>query len=217
MHVTRTAPMLTVALALLAGCAQIFTPQALSENFALTEGTTANHPAFIDGDMRTFGESEFPASDAANRGVTGTPPSEVVVLLPKARSISKIVVHSEDILGVDLLFETATSGWRLHNKYDGLKGPSFTLKPRGIVNASGVKLRIRHAVGDKAMRKKNTQQQAGGWINILGPTRAKAKIREIELFGPVSAKAKVEPAAGEAPAAEDSSTPEDLLLEGLLN
>ncbi|MBT7097937.1 hypothetical protein HN937_11220, partial [Candidatus Poribacteria bacterium] len=146
MHIHR-AVLFAGTLVLIGGCAAVFTPQTLSENFALTEGTTANHPAFIDGDMRTFGETEFPASEAANSGITGTPPSEAVVLLPEARSISKIVIHSEDIMGVDLLFESSSSGWLLHNKYDGLKGPSFTLKPRGIVSASGVKLRIRHATG----------------------------------------------------------------------
>lgn len=203
-----------MALALSAGCAAVFAPQSLSENFTQMEGTTASHPALIDGDMRTFGESEFPASPAANSGVTGTPPSEAVVLLPEPRVISKIVVYSDDIKGLDLLFESASSGWLVHNKYDGVKGPSFTLKVKGIVHASGVKLRIRHAAGDKAMRKKNSRRTANGFTLISGPTRAKAKIREIELYGPVSAK-KVA-AVDETPATEDAITPDELLLEGLL-
>lgn len=213
MNVLRTAPVFASAFVLLTGCAQVFAPQSLGENFALMEGTTANHPALIDGDMRTFGESEFPASEAANSGVTGTPPSEAVVLLPEQRSITKIVVYSDDIVGLDLLFESSSTGWQLHDKYDGLKGPSFTIKPNGIVSASGVKLRIRYAAGDKAMRKKNTQRRAGGYTIILGPTRDKANIREIELYGPVSSKKPV--VTEEQSAAEDASTPEDLLLEGL--
>ncbi len=217
MLIHRTAAVLLVGLALPSGCA-VFAPQPLGENFALMEGTRANHPGLIDGDLRTMGESEPPASEAANSSIVGTPPTEAVVLLPTERVITKIVVHSEEILSLDLLFESSSSGWVIHDKYDGLKGPSFVLKPRGLVSASGVKLRIRRGTGDKALQKKNVQR-AGGYTIYRGPTRANVKIREIELFGPVSVRAaKTVEAPVEAPADENASTsPEDLLLDGLLD
>ena len=220
MQIHRTAPIALVALVLLSGCSgvqKMFAPQP-SENFALLEGTRANHPGLFDGDLRISGASEPPADDSTRRSGLTSPPTEAVVLLPAERTITKIVVHSDQIMSLDLLFETPTSGWMLHDRYDGLKGPKIVLKCRRLVSASGVKLRIRKGTGDKKIRQENVER-TGGFTWITGATNAPVEIKEIEVLGPATAKA-VDPAAEEdaSETTEDaSSTPEDLLLDGLLN
>jgi|SaaInl4_135m_RNA_FD_contig_21_508617_length_1683_multi_7_in_0_out_0_1 hypothetical protein len=220
MRIHLTTPVALAALILLSSCAAVttmFAPQT-SENFALLEGTRANHPGLIDGDLRISGASEPPNEESTRNARMTSPPTEAVVLLPVEKTITKIVVHSDQILSLDLLFETPTSGWVLHDRYDGLKGPRIVLKPRRLVSASGVKLRIRKGTGDRKVRQENIER-TGYTTWISGATNAPVEIKEIEILGPVTSKAS-DPVA-EIEAAETTedatTTPEDLLLDGLIN
>ena len=192
----------------LTGCAAIFTPQEYGENLALMPGTEANHPAFIDGDLKTAGETTFPPTEGTREYRFGSPPTEAYVLFPEPVTISKVVLYSDDLKGIDLLIEDPAQGWELHNKYDGLKGPVITLKTKGLVRATGVKIRVRRAKGDTELRRKNVRR-GGGWTFVTGETRAPASIYEIEVYGPSSAT------AAEKDTPEDPDEVTSILLEDL--
>jgi hypothetical protein len=196
-----------LSLGVLAGCAQVFAPQVLSENYALGEGVESNHPAFIDGDHKTAGETTFPVSEGTPRFGVGSPPSEAYVLLPEARTVSKLVLYSDDLIGFDVLVEDPNQGWQFNNKFDGQKGPVITVPLRGMVRTTGVKIRVRRSAGDTAVRQRNVR---GNYI--VGDTRAPAQIYELEIYGPADPSAAK--SAEETRPARDSETT-SILMEGL--
>ena len=181
---------LAVATSGLTGCAKVFAPQALSTNLALEPGVESNHPAFIDGDLKTDGETTFAVTgNQARRGGRATPPSEAVVLLPQPTSIIQITIHSDEIQGLDLYVEDPNQGSKFIDKWDNLQGPIINLRMKGIVYASGVTLRIRKGAGDVAARREAISTGVGGGQYISGETRAPVRIKEIEIFGPAPATA----------------------------
>ena len=56
---TMTLLLIAAIIASLTGCASISVKQAWSSNFALADGTTANDPAIIDGNIGTLGQSQY--------------------------------------------------------------------------------------------------------------------------------------------------------------
>ena len=167
-----------------AGCATLLAPTGPRQNYALLEGTEATHPAFIDGDLQTVGETAFPQSEGTSRIGIESPPTEAYVLLPDVFTINAIRIHSDALRGIDLLVEDPTQGWKFHGKYDGLKGSVIELPMKGIVRASGIKVRVRLSTGDQAMRQKNLRTDRFGNRFWTGETRAPAPIAEIEIMGP---------------------------------
>ncbi len=176
----------TAAAALLigaVGCAQLIGPQALSDNYALMAGAESNRPAFIDGDRSSAADTVFPAGSSSQGGLSRSPASEAYITLPVAKTINRVKIYSEELLGIDLYVEDPKQGWKLEGRYDGLKGPVVDLKLKGIVHTSGVKVRVRRAAHDARAYRENTESR-GGTVYISGRTRAAAKIYEIELYGP---------------------------------
>jgi hypothetical protein len=55
---------------------------------------------------------------------------------------------------------------------------------KGIVRASGIKIRVRSTTEDQAVRQKNMRTDRRGFRYITGETRATAPIAEIEVLGP---------------------------------
>ena len=166
------------------GCAALLAPSGPLENYGLLEGAEATHPAFIDGDLETMGETTFPSSEGTARLGQESPPTEAYVLLPEVMTINRIVIHSHALRGIDLLIEDPTQGWKLYDKYDGLSGPIVELKMKGIVRASGIKIRVRQSTGDQKIRMKNLRTNRFGNRWFAGETRALAPISEIEILGP---------------------------------
>jgi hypothetical protein len=81
---------------LLSGCSQLrsLVVREWSDNYALMAGTSATHPQMIDGNLTTAGEASriVAARRLSERGVT-----EVLVSLPQTKSISKIVLVSNQL------------------------------------------------------------------------------------------------------------------------
>ena len=197
-----TVALFALVLAISAGCAQLFQPPGPMENYALLEGAEATHPAFIDGDPKTIGETAFPQSEGATRTGIESPPTEAYILLPDVFTINEIRIHSDSLKGIDLLVEDPTQGWKIYDKLDGLSGPVTVIKMKGIVRASGIKLRVRSSTGDQALRQKNLRTDRFGNRFFAGETRAPAPIAEIEVLGPSLAPA-------DAPEDEISSSMDD--------
>ena len=213
MHMRRTAPIVLVTLILLSGCG-VIVPQP-NVNLALMPGTLAVHPSWVDGDPRSGGLSERTiAIDETPR--FESPPTEAVVLFPTERTIRKIVIHSDEIMALDLYFETASNGWELNSKYAGLIGPKLVLNPIGLVRASGVKIRVTEGINDRAQRDVAIVKN-GIYTEVRDETNVRVEIKEIQILGPGGSKAPAAPAEPEGPATGgDSSSPEDLLRDGLL-
>jgi len=165
------------------GCAASqLTTAVPSVNLATLPGTQSNHPAFIDGDPKTSGQTTFPENPAgAYREIT--PPSEAYVLLPGVFTINKVRIYSEDLVGFDLFVEDPSQGMKLVGKYDGQKGPVIEAKMRGVTRASGIRIRVRKTINDAETRRKNTRVGMFGGRYITGDTRAPATIGEIEVLG----------------------------------
>lgn len=204
--------MLIGTIALQSGCSpKMLMTSVPSVNLATLPGTQSNHPAFIDGDTKTSGQTTFPDNPAgAYREIT--PPSEAYVLLPGVFTISKVVIHSEDLIGFDLYVEDPSQGMKLVGKYDGQTGPVIEAKMRGVTRASGVRIRIRKTSNDAETRRRNTRVGTFGGMYITGDTRAPATISEIEVIG--SSGAESTPAA-EATAATPQSELGSILMSDL--
>lgn len=200
----RTTVAIAAALLLGTGCARIIGPPVPGENLALLPNTQASHPAFIDGNPKTAGETSFPES-TDSRFVDITPPSEAYVLLPDVYTISKVAIHTDEIVGFDLYVEDPTQGMKLVGKYDGQKGPIIEVPMKGITRASGVRLRVRRTINDAATRQRNTRVGTLGGRYITGNTRSTASISEIEVIGPS--------VSGAAPAAEEPAVARDTTAE----
>ena len=184
---------LSVVTCLTAGCAQLVGTTVLT-NHALVPGTESSHPALIDGSLKTSGESTFDEAANANRIIT--PPSEAFVFLPKACTLTRVVIHSSEIVAFDLYAQGHDEEWRLLTSLEGQKGPTITVPIRGIVRTSGVRLRIRKTSGDAAQRQKSVQRTARvTWVS--GDTRVAARIYEIELLGPAPEAQTAGPAASD--------------------
>ena len=78
------------------------TSQKWSENNVLTSGTTSNDPAMIDGNLETIGETKYIESTSKQTVRGFMVPSEGIVMLPKPKSIKKIIIHSQNLQSFDL-------------------------------------------------------------------------------------------------------------------
>lgn len=98
---TMTLFLIAVVMASSGGCASIAVKQAWSSNFALADGTTANDPAIIDGNVATLGQSQYvEATGDAIMGMEAQ--SEAVILLPEPKSIHRVVIRSPNLLAFDI-------------------------------------------------------------------------------------------------------------------
>ena len=181
---TMTLFLIAVVIASSGGCASISVKQAWSSNFALADGTTANDPAIIDGNVATLGQSQYvEATGDAIMGMEAQ--SEAVILLPEPKSIHRVVIRSPNLLAFDIWITDAQGRWEKIKEVQSNKKKIIDLRLNRTVYTSGVKVRVRRTSDDAALRRKNVRN-VRGWITYSGNTNAPAKISEIELYGFVS-------------------------------
>lgn len=163
--------------------------QHWSENYALLEGVEANDPAFIDNDLGTIGESQFPDTSQIEGLVTGSdfPPSEAVVILPEKKHIYKVVIYTTNMQVFDVLIRDESRGWEKVKTVKGNKDEKVSLKLTRVAITDGIKIRVKRTSDDASQRRKNLRR-LDGWTLITGNIRSSGKIREIELYGYVDSK-----------------------------
>ena len=169
------------------GCASGFiADQTWSANYALMEGVQANDPAIIDGDLKTVGQSQYvePSSDVVQSHHAS---SESVILLPVAKSIHRVVLHSSNVQAFDIWVADNQGRWGRIKEIKSVKQKVIDVRLNRAVRTSGVKVRIIRTSDDAALRQKNIQR-VRGWRIYSGHVRAPAKISEIELYGFASRK-----------------------------
>ena len=166
------------------GCASIAVKQAWSSNFALADGTTANDPAIIDGNVATLGQSQY--VEATGDAIMGMgAQSEAVILLPEPKSIHRVVIRSPNLRAFDIWINDAQGRWEKIKEVESNKKPVIDLRLNRTVYTSGIKVRVRRTSDDAQQRRKNVRN-VRGWMVYSGNTNAPAKIAEIELYGFVS-------------------------------
>lgn len=173
---------LTFSLVSSYGCASgLITEQTWSENYALTEGVQANDPAVVDGDLNTIGQSQYvePSSDVVQSTHAS---SESVILLPTAKSIHRVVVHSSNMEAFDIWVADNQGRWGRVKEIKSIKQKVIDVRLNRAVRTTGVKIRVRRTSDDAELRQKNIQR-VRGWRIYSGHVRAPAKISEIELYG----------------------------------
>ena len=164
------------------GCATgLITEQMWSENYALMEGVQANDPAIVDGDLKTIGQSQYveASSDIVQSHHAS---SESVILLPVAKSIHRVVVHSSNMDAFDIWVADNQGRWGRIKEIKSVKQKVIDVRLNRAVHTAGVKIRVRRTSDDAALRQKNIQR-VRGWRIYSGHVRAPAKISEIELYG----------------------------------
>ena len=168
-----------------AGLQGLSAGQAWSDNYALMEGTQANDPAIIDGDLKTIGKSQYVESSSGTiRGMMA--PSDSIVLLPETKSLHRLVVHSSNLQAFDIWVSDPQGRWEKIKEIKSNKSKVIDVRLNRTVRTTGVKLRIRRTSDDAEQRHKNLRREGGGFRTWSGNIRAVAKIAEVELYGFVS-------------------------------
>lgn len=193
------------------GCtAGIIADQTWSENYALMEGVQANDPAIVDGDLKTVGQSQYvePSSDVVQSHHAS---SESVILLPVAKSLHRVVLHSSNVQAFDIWVTDNQGRWERIKEFKSVKQKVIDVRLNRAVRTTGVKVRIIRTSDDAALRQKNIQR-VRGWRIYSGHVRAPAKISEIELYG-FTSKQDVEEAQSVISQEEADEKELDELLE----
>lgn len=164
----------------IAGCkvfSTLVAEQQWSSNYALEDGVRASDPAFIDGDLKTMGKSQFPQESPQGFQF---PLSEAIVDLPEKKSIHRIVIHSPNLQVFDVMARDEAGSWNKIKEFKGNK--EGVIDARISVVTDGIKLRVRRTTDDATERRKH-RRRTRDWIIIDGNLRASAEIKEIELYG----------------------------------
>ena len=170
--------------AVLSGCAALFSEQEWSENYALIEGTQATSPQMIDGRLNTIGETTFPAG---SQGFIGSnPASQVVIILPEKKTIRRIVVHSDNLTEFDIFADKGSiavdADWQLIKDVKSVKISPIQISLLIPFPTDRIRLRVLGTKDDALLNRQARARSAGRGWNI-GSRRAVGKIREIELYG----------------------------------
>ena len=170
--------------AVLSGCAALFSEQEWSENYALMEGTQATSPQMIDGKFNTIGETTFPAG---SQGFIGSnPASQVVIILPEKKTIRRIVVHSDNLTEFDIFADKGSiavdADWQLIKDIKSVKISPIQISLLIPFPTDRIRLRVLGTKDDALLNRQARARTAGRGWNI-GGRRAVGKIREIELYG----------------------------------
>lgn len=163
------------------GCAG----QTWSKNYALADGVEANHPAIIDGDPETIGQSQL-IENSGDSIRSYSAPSESVVLLPTPKSIHRVVIYSSNLEAFDLWTADAQGRWAKIEEVKSNTDAVVDLRLSQMVHTAGIKVRVRRTTEDAELRRKNVIS-GRRYRTYVGRTRGTAKIGEIELYGFASA------------------------------
>ena len=163
--------------------------QEWSSNYSLMEGTQANDPAIIDGDLKTIGQTQYVESSMSGEDnyirtmATYAAPSEAVVILPEPKAIHRVVIYSANVIQMLDIWITVSNGkWEKVKEVKSNKENKIDIRLTRTIHTSGVRARIRRTADDAALRRKNVRR-GFGYRQIGGKTKAQAKIAEFELYG----------------------------------
>lgn len=144
---------------LVAGCSALFSEQEWSHNYALLDGTRANSPEVIDGNMETVGQAQVP------KGI-GAP--EVVIALPTKKIIRKIVIHSDNIKKFNLYIDKggsvlSNSDWQLITEVQSAKKGMITIPVLYSFPTDKIRLVVLKTTDDAAL----TRQQGASRLSSV--------------------------------------------------
>jgi hypothetical protein len=170
--------------AVLSGCAALFSEQEWSENYALLEGTQATSPQMIDGKLNTIGETTFPAGSQGFIGAN--PASQVIIILPEKKTVRRIIIHSDNVTEFDIFADKGSiaveSDWQLIKDVKSVKISPIKISLLIPFPTNRIRLRVLGTKDDALLSRQERARSAGrGWNT--GSRRAVGKIREIELYG----------------------------------
>ncbi len=164
------------------GCA-IVARQEWSENYASIEGVRATNTRMIDGNIRTFGETAF------REGVQDTfgpaPTSQAIVMLPKKKTIRRVVIHSDNLKKFNVYADKGSEDWQIIKEVNNVASNPIDLSVKAPFPTDKIRIRVLGTTDDAALRR--GQRRRNFWAS--GNRRAPAKIYEIELYGYQSATA----------------------------
>ena len=158
------------------------TSQKWSENYVLTSGTTSNDPAMIDGNLETIGETKYIESTSKQTVRGFMVPSEGIVMLPKPKSIKKIIIHSQNLQSFDLFILESNGNWKHTKEVKNIIQRPYNLILNVPIYTAGLKIRVNKTSDDDALRRQNVRKIQGVSM-FSGYTKALAKINEIEAYG----------------------------------
>ncbi len=162
------------------GCG-IVAKQEWSENYALMEGVSATNARMIDGNIRTFGETEFREGSQDTFGPA--PTSQAIVMFRERKVIRRVVIHSDNLKKFNVYADKGSENWQIIKEVSNVASNPIDLSVNVSFPTDKVRIRVLGTTDDAALRR--GQRRRNFWAS--GNRRAPAKIYEIELYGYQSA------------------------------
>ncbi|MGB9596074.1 MAG: hypothetical protein ACPL7B_07310 [Candidatus Poribacteria bacterium] len=160
---------------------QLLKEQQWSENYALSDGVQSTSPEMIDGDIGTSGKMLFPESVYGGKAIVGAfPNAEVTITLPEKKSISKIVIYSDDLEDFNIYASIGMRGgkedWKLLKEFIKNKDKEIIIRTSVLTDKILIK-----AKGKMPLESTESVRVLGGIVRqrkVMEP-----EIKEIELYG----------------------------------
>jgi len=161
----------------LISCKQFLQPQSWSQNYAQMEGTAANHASIIDGNYETGSNAEL-----VNQGG-----SDIVVILPVQKWISKVVIFSQQLNDPKFKGKKCNLYIKKGTKWNEVKLfpiQGFRTEVRlPAIETSQLRIRVPNRLGFRQMSRIVNKQ--GDVHNQKLYDSIPPRIEEIEIYGPI--------------------------------
>lgn len=158
----------------------LFKEQEWSENYALEDGVRCTAPEAIDGDLNTAGKALFPEGVYGKPIIGAFPNAELIITLPNKKTISKIVIHSDDLSDFRVMASAGgkegQENWKLIKEFSNNSQKEIVI--RTSVNTDKILIRAR---GKAPIQTTESVRVLGGVITSRKVTEP--EIKEIELYG----------------------------------
>ena len=166
-----------LAVCLLAGCSTLFAPQEFSENYALADGVRCDAPSVVDGDLETTSER-----------------SRIVISLPEAKPIRRVIIHSPNISNF-ILYESIgeKDEWRLIKRVKGNKLGKIVVNTQ--VTTDKIRLIVSDTRGSRFVDPGTITDETGRRNRFTRKVDTRPIIQEIELYGLVGSVDEIDPQA----------------------
>ncbi len=159
---------------------KLFKEQEWSENYALEDGVRCTAPEAIDGDLNTAGKALFPEGVYGRPVVGAFPNAELVVTLPNKKTISKIVIYSDDLSDFRVMASAGgregQENWKLIKEFSNNSQKEIVI--RTSINTDKILIRAR---GKAPLETTESVRVLGGIVTSRKVTEP--EIKEIELYG----------------------------------
>lgn len=164
-----------LAVCLLAGCATLFAPQELSENYALADGVRSDAPEVVDGDLETTSERR-----------------RIVISLPEARSIRRVIIYSPNISNF-VLYESIgeKEEWRAMKSVKGNKLDKIVVNTQ--VTTDKIRIYVSDTRGSRFVDPGKMIDETGRKNVFTRKVDTRPIIQEIELYGLVDSVEEIDP------------------------